>query len=335
MSTAISATDARGAGRSSYLSRNASILLLTALLVATVLFFSLRVRGFFSLENLVSILLALAPIGIVCVGQTTLLIAGYFDISVGSIVGFAGVATVKLLSLLPLNGIGAPLIVLFAAVALCAILGFINGILVTKVRINALITTIATMSIIIGLSMLITKGQYLKLSDPFFLALGSREIAGILPIPILLLVGLYAIAYMVLRFTVFGRNIYAIGNNERAATYSGLNVGRITVILFVVTGALAGLSGIVLAGKLTSAQAIFGQSYPLMTIAACVLGGTAILGGRGGVVGSLLGIAFISVLKNGLILMNLPTYLQDVITGVLLLAALYISEAFVRMGKDT
>ena len=186
------------------------------------------------------------------------------------------------------------------------------------------------MNIYFGFSMAITKGKVLNMGNDFFIAFGTHKVGGLMPIPIIIFIGMLLLFYFILRYTIFGRNIYAIGNNSNAARYSGINVDRVIILIFIITGLLAGIAGILLVGKLTSAQAIYGRAWPLNTIAACVLGGTLISGGKGGVIGSFLGITYLMILMNGLILMIAPTYLQSVFTGVLLLAALYFSEIFAR-----
>jgi ribose transport system permease protein len=310
--------------------RTLNSILLIAIIVAIMIFFSIRSKDFFTLNNIITNIFAVSTIGIVCIGQTLLLISGTFDISVGSVVGFSGVILAKLLTEFEITNTWNSILLILVVVAVGCFIGFINGIIITKVGVNALITTIAMLSIVLGLSLVITKSKYISITAPFFKYLGSYKIAGIVPIPLILLIVLYGSFYLVLKTTVFGRYVYAIGDNELAAKYAGINVDKIRIILFTITSGLSAIAGILLASKLTSAQAIFGENYPLITVAACVLGGAALSGGRGGVLGSLLGIGFLTVLENGLILIGLPTYIQDLVTGFVLIIALYISEIWTR-----
>jgi len=316
--------------KKSIFSKSISSTILIVIIVISVTFFSLRSEDFLTLSNIITVIISVSTIGIVCIGQTLLLISGSFDISVGSVVGFAGVILAKVLENFGVVDLGESILAILIVIFVGAAIGFINGILVTKIGINALITTIAMLSIVIGLSMAITKGKYININTPFFIALGSYKIGNILPVSIIILIILYAGAYILLKTTVFGRYIYAIGNNETAAKYAGINVNRVRIILFVISSAVSSIAGIILASKLTSAQAIFGANYPLITIAACVLGGCLISGGKGGVLGSFLGISFVIIFRNGLVVNELPTHIQDLVTGIILIVALYISEFWVK-----
>lgn len=300
-------------------------ILLFVILISSIIFFSVKSEDFLTVNNIIIIAVSISSIGIVCIGQSLLLISGSFDISVGSIVGFSGVVLAKLLEVFGITSTGGSILMIFVVIAIGCLVGLINGLLVTKIGINALITTIAMLSLVVGFSMAITKGEFISINNPFFIALGSGEIGGVVPISILILVIIYIAFFIILKTTVFGRYIYAVGNNETAARYAGINVDLIRIILFVISGASSALAGIILASKLTSAQAIFGANYPLITIAACVLGGCAISGGKGGVLGSLLGIGFLLILRNGLVLNGLPTHMQDLFTGVILILALFLS----------
>lgn len=306
-----------------------SILLLVILSISLI-FFSIRSSDFLTLNNIVTIIVLTVAIGVVCIGQTLLLISGSFDISVGSVAGFSGIVLAKILNIFEINDAGRSLLILLLVIAVGGIIGFINGVIVTKVGINALITTIAMLSIVMGLSLSITKGNYITITTPFFIILGTYNIGNVIPISLIILIILYVAFYVILKTTVFGRYIYAIGNNETASTYAGINVNKIKIILFVIAGATSAIGGIILASKLTNAQAIFGQNYPITTIAACVLGGSAISGGKGGVLGSLIGISFLSVLINGLSIIGLPTNIQNLVTGIILIIALYISEFWLK-----
>lgn len=302
------------------LRKNLNTLLIAVVFVLTIVFFSISSKDYLTVNNIITNIIAISTIGTVCIGQTLLLISGTFDISVGAVVGFSGVILAKLLKVFDVSGIPASLFVFFVVIFIGALIGFINGIIITKVKINALITTIAMLSIVFGISLVITKSKYIGIDNIFFKKLGA------FPIPMIILLVLYAAFYFILKTTVFGRYVYAIGNNETVARYAGINTDKIRILLFTITSALSAIAGILLSSKLTSAQAIFGQNYPLVTVAACVIGGTLLSGGKGGVLGSLLGISFFIFLENGLILINLPTYIQDLITGIILIIALFISE---------
>ncbi len=307
-----------------FLKKNLSTLLIFVVFILTVIFFSIKSKDYLTIKNIITNIIAISTIGTVCIGQTMLLISGTFDISVGAVVGFSGVILAKLLDVFGVQSLGASLFVFLITIFLGAFIGFVNGIIITKIKINALITTIAMLSIIFGISLVITKSKYISVNAHFFRTLGA------FPNPMIILIILYIIFYVILKTTVFGRYIYAIGNNEIAAKYAGINTDLIRIILFTLTSALAAIAGVLLSSKLTSAQAIFGQNYPLVTVAAVVIGGTPLSGGKGGVLGSLLGISFFIFLENGLILIKMPTYIQDLITGIILIIALFISEIWTK-----
>ncbi|MHB8279269.1 MAG: ABC transporter permease [Candidatus Humimicrobiaceae bacterium] len=316
--------------KKNFLLKSLNSILLLVILSISLIFFSIKSNDFLTLNNIVTIIILTVAIGVVCIGQTLLLISGSFDISVGSVVGFSGVILAKILNVFKIEDTGRSLLILLLVIAVGGIIGFINGVIVTKVGINALITTIAMLSIVMGLSLAITKGNFITINTPFFIILGTYKIGNIFPISLIILIILYAAFYVILKTTVFGRYIYAIGNNQTASMYAGINVNKIKIMLFVISGATSAIGGIILASKLTNAQAIFGESYPITTIAACVLGGSAISGGKGGVLGSLIGISFLSVLINGLSIIGLPTNIQNLVTGIMLIIALYISELWLK-----
>jgi len=310
--------------KAKYIKKYLNSVLIVSVFILTIVFFSISSKDYLTINNIITNVIAVSTIGIVCIGQTLLLISGTFDISVGAVVGFSGVILAKFLDVFNVQSIGGSLFVLLIVIIIGALIGFINGIIITKVKINALITTIAMLSIIFGISLVITKSKYIGIETQFFRTTGA------FPIPLIILIVFYIIFYFILKITVFGRYIYAIGNNETAAKYSGINTDRIRILLFTITSSLSAIAGVLLSSKLTSAQAIFGQNYPLITVAACVIGGTLLSGGRGGVLGSLLGISFLTFLENGLILIKLPTYIQDLVTGIILIIALFFSELWTK-----
>jgi ribose/xylose/arabinose/galactoside ABC-type transport system permease subunit len=312
--------------KSDLLIKHFNSILIIILIVFIFLFFSLKNNSFYSVSNITTILSIIPALAIVCIGQTLLLISGTFDLSVGSIVGFSGVLLAQIVQVFKIDSVWLSIIVFLFVIIVGGIIGLLNGLLVTRIGINALITTIAMLTIIMGLSLFITKGNYIVLTSPFFLKIGTYNIFNIVPLALIITIIGYILFFILLKTTVFGRYIYAIGNNKVAANYVGINVKRIEVYLFVISGALSALGGILLASKLTNAQAILGEGYPILTIAACVLGGSLLAGGKGGVLGTLLGVIFLMILKNGLSMIGFEQYIQDLVTGIVLIFALFISE---------
>ncbi len=211
----------------------------------------------------------------------------------------------------------------FVGLILGAIIGLINGLLITKAKVNALITTLAMMTIFQGAIFLVSNGFAVGVNRDDFRFLGTYRLAGI-PMPIIILIVLYGIFFVILKYAVFGRYIYSIGGNPQAARLSGINVEKIKIMVFTLSSTLSAFGGILLASRLGSAQTTAGSQYPLNSIAACVLGGIAIAGGEGNILGALIGVAIIGVLKSGLIMVNMPSYYQWIANGIVLIAAVYL-----------
>ena len=289
-------------------------------LIGLIVLFAILSPYFLTVRNIYAIGLTISVIGIVCIGQSMVLMTGNFDLSVGSIAGFCGM----LVAFLTKNiGFYVPMLIvgLLAGTAI----GLINGLLVTKARVNALITTLGMMTIFQGATFLVSNGFAIGVNQPDFRFLGTTRIASI-PLPIIILIVLYGIFYVILKYTVFGRYIYSIGGNSEAARLSGINVDRIKIFVFTLTGTLSAFGGAMLASRLGSAQTTAGSEYPLNSIAACVLGGIAIAGGEGNIFGALIGVAIIGVLKSGLIMVNMPSYYQWVANGIVLILAVYLDQ---------
>jgi ribose transport system permease protein len=287
-------------------------------LIALVAVFSVLSPHFLNAGNFSAIGLTISVIGIVCIGQTLALLTGTFDLSVGSVAGFCGIVVAQLTK----QGGSYPLMLLLG-IGIGALIGLANGLLIAKAKVNALITTLGMMTIFEGATFLASNGFAVGVNTPEFRFLGTTQLFGI-PLPIFILVFLYIVFYLILRFTVFGRYVYSIGGNPEAARLSGINVDRIRILVFVIIGALAAFGGSLLASRLGSAQTTAGNQYPLNSIGACVLGGIAITGGVGNLFGALIGVAIIGALKSGLIMVNMPSYYQWVANGIVLILAVYL-----------
>ncbi len=294
--------------------------LMVIVLVGLIILFSTLSPYFLRIKNLYAIGLTMSGIGIVCIGQSVVLLTGKFDVSVGSIVGFCGMVTAILTTTF-----GAYPLMVVIGLLVGAGIGMINGLLVTKGRVNALITTFSMLTIFQGLTFLISRGYAVGVNQPDFRFLGTTRL-GTLPLPIIILVVLYLLFFFILRHTVFGRYIYSIGGNVEAARLAGINVDRVQIFAFTITGLMAAFSGIMLASRLGSAQVTAGSQYPLNSIAACVLGGISLAGGQGNILGALVGVAIIAVLQSGLIMINLASHFQWIATGVILIIAVYVDE---------
>lgn len=316
-----------------FFKKNFNVLLIFFILIIFIIFFLIKSEYFLAIGNLVAILFAVSSLGVVCLGQTLLLLSGTFDISVGSVVGFAGVLLAKAFQVFEIKNPGETYLIFLIIIIICGLVGLINGILITKVGVNAFITTMAMLWMLIGLSMAISGGTDINIKNPLSDAIVAIKLGGVIPIPFVVLVVLYGVFYPLTKATVFGKYIYAIGSSENAARYAGLNVDGIRIVLFTMSSIFSGIAGIMLALKLHSGQAIYGQEYPIISIAIVVLGGTLISGGKGGIVGTLVAIFFVTVLSNGLDLTGVPYYAQQTITGIIFIIAFYTSSYWSSRGR--
>lgn len=293
--------------------------LLVALLVLGFII-SLRAPNFLTGQNLLNIALAVSLLGIVSIAQTVVIVSGGLDISIGSIAGLSSVSAAIAVGAATSAAAGVVTGVIVGTLA-----GLGNGLIITVGRVNPVIATLATFSAYRGFAFIITDGRAVGVTDATFNSLGSGRIAFV-PIPVIVLLGV-AIGFMILlRFTDIGRNIYAMGANPIAARLAGISLDRYKLGIYALSGAAAGLAGVLLTARTTSGQPASGsQGLELEAITAAVLGGAALAGGRGSVGGALLGVLIIGTLSNGLILMNVPTFYQLVAKGLLLIFAIVLS----------
>ncbi len=298
---------------------NLSLIIALAALLA--IFGFIRSDVFFSTRNLLNIGMGVAILGVLAISQTTVIVSGGLDISVGSIVGLTTVATAMTIQGTESAGLG-----LVAGIALGAAAGLVNGLLITYGRINAVIVTLGTMAIFRGIAFILSDGQSISIFDNTFRWIGIGRVLG-LPVPIWVLI-IVAVAFWVfLHRSIPGRNLYAIGGNPVVARLSGMNLNAYRVSMYVLSGAVAGIAGILLAARTGSGQPISGsQGLELEAITAAFLGGCAMQGGKGTVIGALLGVAIIGVLNNGMILTAVPTFYQMLAKGTLLILAVLLAE---------
>jgi L-arabinose transport system permease protein len=251
-----------------------------------------------------------------------------FDLSVGSTVAFAGV-----LCAMVLNATGNTFIAIIAAVAAGAVIGFVNGAVIAYLRINALITTLATMEIVRGLGFIVSHGQAVGVSSDTFIELGGLSFFGVsLPIWVTLLC--FIVFGVMLNQTVYGRNTLAIGGNPEASRLAGINVERTRVYIFLIQGAVTALAGVILASRITSGQPNAAEGFELNVISACVLGGVSLLGGRATISGVVIGVLIMGTVENVMNLMNIDAFYQYLVRGAILLAAVLLDQLKNRGARD-
>lgn len=291
-------------------------------LAVLLLIFGIRIPGqFFKPVNLMSIGEGVTLIGMATLAASVVLILGGLDVSIGSLVGFcsaaAGVAMMRVSS--PLAGIAA-------ALGVGLIGGFVNGIGVTKGKIEPIIVTLATYSAYRGFALLTTGGYAVNVRNEAFNHLGNGTLLGI-PIPVVMLVVAIAIFIFLLGYTSLGRNIYAIGGNPNAARLAGININLYKLGVYTLAGLMAGMAAIILTSRTKSGQPISGsEGLELQAITAAILGGISTKGGKGTIIGAMLGVLIIGTLNNGMILLSIPTFYQRVARGLLLIIAVLIQN---------
>lgn len=296
-----------------------------ALLIALVVYFATSNSQFVTEANLLALLSGIAVLGVVSLGQTGVIVGGGFDLSVGGAVALGAILFVSFS-----NG-GTP--TLAAMVLAVAVVGFgigaVNGLAVVKVGINPLIATLGTLSIAGGIANSIANGLTVPLDNPAAAVLGETAI-GAIPNYLWLAGALFAVAAFVLRRTTIGRAVYVLGGNTEAARLAGHRVDAITIALYVTSAGLAALAGCITAAQLLAASPNAGATTTLLSITAVVLGGGSLAGGRGGALGTLLGVLVLGTLSNGLAINAVPTFYRDIVTGAVLLLAVGVSALRAR-----
>jgi ribose/xylose/arabinose/galactoside ABC-type transport system permease subunit len=278
---------------------------------------------FFTQENLLNILLQSSTVGVLAAGVTLVLIAGEIDISVASVQALA--ATVAATVIITRSGSVAFGIAAGIFVAVAA--GLVNGYMTIYARIPSFIVTLAMLGIAQGAAFLVTSGQAIGEFPHAYSVLGQGKV-GPVPVPVIVAGIVYLALHLLLSQTAFGVNVYAVGGSRNASRLVGLRIERTVMTVFVISGALAGLSGIMLSARLDAAHGSFGASDLLDAIAAVVIGGTSLFGGSGSVIGTLGGVIIIGSIRNGLVLLNVEAFWTQVVVGVVILVAVMLDQLF-------
>ncbi|MCX5513286.1 ABC transporter permease [Kaistia algarum] len=296
--------------------------------IALIIVFSVLSPFFLSIRNMLSIGQNIAFVGLMAAAGTPLIIAGGLDLSVAAIAGLTGVV----ISILQGTGLD-----IWAAVALSLVVaagvGIVNGLFTTRLRLNPLIVTLGMMSIVSGLSLVLTGGLTRPMMFPTFNWVGQGRFAGV-PIPLIIMAVTFVALWIVLTRTRFGRFVYASGGNAEAARLIGIPVDRTIIVLYVVSALSGAVAGIILCAMLGAAAPTSAGQYLLTVIAAIILGGTSLNGGRGSVWGTLLAILILGTLNNGLTLLNVSSFWQDVTRGVVLMLAVSLDQIRTRALGD-
>lgn len=274
--------------------------------------------SFLTPSNFLNVLRQVSVNGVIAVGQTLVILTGGIDLSVGSGVGVAGVIVAKLAPYGVVPAVGVALAAGLAA-------GLANGLIITRLRVTPFVATLGMMAILRGADFVISNGYSISGTPYLVQFVGQGSIAGI-PMLVVVMLAAMGIAYYVLNYTVFGRHIYAVGGNEEGARLAGVRVQRTKLWVYVISGLAMGIAGVMLAGRMNTGEPNAGTGYELDCIAAVVIGGTSLFGGQGTIVGSLLGALVLGVVNNGMNILNVSVYWQQVVKGLIIVAAVVIDQ---------
>lgn len=289
------------------------------------LLLSLNSDYFLSFNNIMSILFYISIEGIIVFGMAYLIILKELDLSVGSVMALSGFFAIYFQRFGVLAGV-------VAGIAIGALIGLINGLLITKLRLNSIAATLGMMVLLSGVVFGLTDARSVIGTNEKFYVISNTEIFRI-NLPIVYFILLFVILELVLKRTFFGRNVFAVGGNETAANFAGINVARVKISAFTLTGFLSGVAGVLLASKLNIASGRIGMNTAIMVITAVLLGGISLSGGEGSIFKALQGILLIGLLRNAMVLLKVSFFFQDVISGLILIVILVIDAINIRRKK--
>ncbi|MGX7163531.1 ABC transporter permease [Enterococcus massiliensis] len=291
-------------------------------LIVLIVVVSIMNSEFLNPNNLLNLLRQVAANGFIAFGMTFVILTGGIDLSVGSTLALSSALTAGFMA----NGMNVILAVLLGLLT-GAILGAINGLLISKGNMAPFIATLATMTIYRGATLVYTKGNPITgLGDSFFFSfIGRGYVLGI-PFPVILLFIMFLVLFILLHRTTFGRKTYAIGGNEKASFVAGVKIDKIKILIYSLSGLMASISGMIITSRLNSAQPTAGQAYEMDAIAAVVLGGTSLSGGKGRIFGTLVGALIIGTLNNGLNLLGVSSFYQQIVKGIVIVIAVLLDR---------
>jgi ribose transport system permease protein len=297
------------------------LLVLTAFLVVLSTAITIIAPRFLAVYNIAVITRQTSFVALVSLAQMTVMVAGLIDLSVGAVAGFTGILAAWLM----VNTGFDPWLCLFLGILAGALIGLINGLLVTRLNLNAFISTLSVSFVLTGAVMVVTEGWAIHQVPDKITWIGQGTV-GPVPIPTLIVVLMAVVLSFVLNRTYIGRHIYALGGNEEAAVLVGIRVQRIKLLLFGISGVLSSLSGVLMVARLASGQPTIGQTWMLPSFAAPILGGTAMSGGVGSVAGTLVGAIIMGVIQNGVVMSGMSVYWENVVIGLVLILAIFVDS---------
>src|ERR1700678_1710838 len=321
----LEAAEDRGVDVFGFIARFAPLLFLIVLMIL----FAIIEPRFLSQINLFNVMRQVSITGLLAVGMTFVILTAGIDLSVGSLLAFAGLVAAAVAKgglenrfTVGEGGVGYGWFAdALAAIAVGLACGWLQGLAITRLKVPPFVVTLGGMSAFRGAALLFAAGGPISGFEPSFVWMGQGRILGQVPVPVVIFLAFAVLAHIALRYTRYGRQIYAVGGNPEAARLSGLNVPAVTTSVYVIMGFFAGLGAFVLDARLNSAEAVAGTGYELTVIASVVIGGTSLFGGGGTIFGSVIGTILIGVLLNGLVLMNVSSYIQQIIIGIIIVLA--------------
>jgi ribose transport system permease protein len=290
-------------------------------LILIVIILSFINSDFLTVSNIFNVLRQVSINALIAFGMTFVILTGGIDLSVGSIIALSSALSASLMA----AGTN-PWLAIGVGLLSGTLMGTVNGIIIARGKVAPFIATLATMTIFRGLTLVYTEGKPITGLPDAFGIIGRGYLFQI-PMPVIWMLIAFAVVYVILKFTSFGRRVFALGGNEEATRLSGINTNRIKTIVYSISGLLSALSGIILTSRLNSAQPTAGTAYELDAIAAVVLGGTSLSGGKGWIVGTLVGAMIIGILDNGLNLLNVSSFYQQVVKGGVILLAVLLDRS--------
>lgn len=296
-------------------------LILVVVLAVEIIVMSLLSNKFFTVYNLLNMTRNFVEIGIVSLSMTFVILTSGIDLSVGSLVGMNAMILGTLSIRAGVNIWVAAIVV----IAVSVLAGFLNGTVITKIKVPPLVVTLATMSMFRGLAYSVSDAKTFSGFPESFSVLGQGTLFNTnIPVQLLIFAALALVFFIIMKYTRFGRNVYVIGNNEKTAVFSGINVNRVTVILYILSGLLCGIASIIMVSRVSAARADLATGFELDVITAVLVGGTSIAGGKGSVGATILGFFIIIILRNGLSLAGFSTLIQTIFVGVVLILSVYL-----------
>lgn len=275
---------------------------------------------FLTVTNLMTIIKQISIQSIVAIGMTMIIISGNIDLSVGSLVALCSVSGAMIMNK------GLPMIVaVIASVIIGALVGFITGGVTAKLKLHSFLVTLSLMTALRGLAQTMTNGRPVAGLPSAFGKIASASI-GPVPLLVIYMIVLYAIFMYVMKYTAFGRSIYAVGSNQESARLSGINIEKVKTLVFILSGALCGIAGVLLTAKVRSGDPTCANAWEMDTIAGAIIGGTDMNGGEGKLGGTIIGLLFVGILANGMVLLGVSAYMQSVIKGLVIFMAVIINS---------